>query len=41
MKKGNDSKENDFMDEIVLTFSNKKSFVVLFKKIVSPSESLT
>ena len=27
MKKGNDSKENDFMDEIVLTFSNKKSLL--------------
>jgi hypothetical protein len=27
MKKGNDSKENGFMDEIVLTFSNKKSLL--------------
>jgi ABC-type enterochelin transport system permease subunit len=27
MKKGSDSKENDFMDEIVLTFSNKKSLL--------------
>jgi ABC-type enterochelin transport system permease subunit len=27
MKKGSDSKENGFMDEIVLTFSNKKSLL--------------